>query len=261
MFRFFPLASGSKGNAIFVDTGKTKLLFDCGISMRAIQKRLESINASIDEIDAIIISHEHTDHIRSVETVSNKFNIPVLANVETAKAICSHAKVRPEFKIFSTGETFEFGEVAIHPFSIQHDTLDPVAFTLEIGPYKIGICTDLGFATTLVKSHLRNCDLLYLESNHEVSMVHASPRPMIYKQRVLWRQGHLSNDAAAELLTEVLHDKLLYVYLAHLSEECNNPDVALKKAQDVLKGSQAQVSIAHQKEESHLFKCKDLSVT
>ncbi|MEX0961890.1 MAG: MBL fold metallo-hydrolase [Simkaniaceae bacterium] len=246
MVRFCPLASGSKGNAIFLSTEKTKILFDCGLSAKQLEVRLNSIGESLSEIEAILISHEHTDHIRAVEIVSKQYQIPILANSETAKAILAQVRVEPLFKIFSTGETFHFKDLEIHPFSIQHDTLDPVAFTVKTCGYKIGICTDLGFATSLVENHLRGCDVLYLESNHEPSMVHASARPMVYKQRVLGRQGHLSNEAAAELLQKVAHEKLLKVYLAHLSEECNHPEVALKKAKEALSKAEISVEIAHQ---------------
>lgn len=244
-----PLASGSKGNAIYVGASTTKLLFDAGLSARAITKRLEEIDVSITEIDAIVISHEHSDHIRGVEILAAKYNIPIFANAETAKAIASLVKKKPKFKIFSTGETFEHGDFEIHPFSIQHDTVEPVGFTVQMGNVKVGICTDLGFVTSLVKARLKDCDYLVIESNHEPSMVHSCPRPMVYKQRVLGRQGHLSNDACAELLAELQHPNLRRVYLAHLSQECNNPELALKKAKEALTLG-AEVFIAYQEKVS-----------
>ena len=129
--------------------------------------------------------------------------IPILANHETAKGIVNTFHDCPKFKIFSTGETFEFGDLEIHPFSIQHDTLDPVAFTIRLDHLKLGFCTDLGFATSLVQTRLQGCDYLYLESNHQPDMVLASNRPLIYKQRVLSRSGHLSNEDCGNLLAEV----------------------------------------------------------
>lgn len=198
---FCPLASGSKGNCVYLGTGQTKILIDAGISAKALQARLGEINVDLAEIDAILITHEHTDHIQGLKTLAYKMGIPVLANHETAKGIVDVFHDCPKFKIFSTGESFEFGDLEIHPFSIQHDTVDPVAFTIKTGSLKLGFCTDLGFATTLVQSKLQECDYLYLEANHQISMVHSSSRPMIYKQRVLSRSGHLSNEACGTLLS------------------------------------------------------------
>lgn len=224
---FCPLASGSRGNCIYIGTERTKILIDAGLSAKATKERLAQINVDISEIDAILITHDHSDHILGLKLLAYKLGIPVLANCETAKGIVSTFHDCPKFKIFSTGETFEFGDLEIHPFSIQHDTLDPVAFTIKVGNLKLGFCADLGFASTLVQNHLRNCDYLYLESNHEPSMVHASARPMVYKQRVLSRTGHLSNEACGLLLCEVAHPNLKHVHLAHLSSECNTPERAL----------------------------------
>ena len=231
---FCPLASGSKGNCVYLGTGKTKILIDAGLSGKAITSRLQDINVDIGDIDAILITHEHTDHIQGLKVLAYKMGIPVFANTDTAKAIVDHFHDCPKFKIFSTGETFEFGDLEIHPFSIQHDTVDPVAFSIRTGDLKLGFCTDLGFATSLVTRQLSNCDYLYLESNHQISMVHSSARPMIYKQRVLGRNGHLSNEACGELLTQIATPRLKHVHLAHLSSECNSPEVALQVVGGIL---------------------------
>jgi phosphoribosyl 1,2-cyclic phosphodiesterase len=243
---FCPLASGSKGNCLYLGTAHTKILIDAGLSFSATKERLSQIGVDLKEIDAILISHEHTDHIRGLELLSSKMDIPVLANSETAKVIASTTKKMPRFKIFSTGETFAFGEIEIHPFSVQHDTLDPVGFTFSFDSIKIGVCSDLGFVTTLIKSRLKRCDYLYIEANHEPSMVYASSRPLIYKQRVLGRQGHLSNEMCIDLLKEVYHPALKHVYLAHLSSECNHPELALKKVQSALSKPNLSISIAYQ---------------
>ena len=235
MHGFCPLASGSKGNSIYVGTRHTKILIDAGISTRALETKLAEIGVDLSEIDAILVTHEHTDHIQGLRTLAFKKNIPVLANNETAKGIVEAFHDCPKFKIFSTGETFEFGDLEIHPFSIQHDTPDPVAFTIKTGNLKIGFCADLGFATTLVQNHLMNCDFLYLEANHQPSMVHASARPMIYKTRVLSRSGHLSNEQCGHLLASVYSPKLKHVHLAHLSSECNSPETAMQVVRDILK--------------------------
>lgn len=235
MLGFCPLASGSKGNCIYIGTPRVKILLDAGLSAKAITTKLAEINVDIADIDAILITHEHTDHIQGLKVLAYKFGIPVLANNETAKGIVEYFHDCPKFKIFSTGETFEFGDLQIHPFSIQHDTLDPVAFTMKLEGLKLGFCTDLGFVTSLVQNQLKECDYLYVEANHQPSMVHASSRPMIYKQRVLGRSGHLSNESCGQLLAHVAHPKLKHVHLAHLSSECNSPEVALSVIQGILK--------------------------
>lgn len=253
---FCPLASGSKGNCVYLGTSQTKILIDAGISTKAIQQRLGEINVDIGEIDAILITHEHYDHIQGLKVLALKMGIPVFANHETAKGIVEMLHDCPKFKIFSTGETFEFEDMQIHPFSIQHDTLDPVAFTIHVDQLKLGFCTDLGFATTLVQAKLRDCDYLYLESNHQPSMVHASPRPMIYKQRVLSRSGHLSNEACGTLLSQVFNPKLKHVHLAHLSSECNSPETALSVVRGILEkqGIQLDMCVAPQEKISRAIR-------
>lgn len=231
---FCPLASGSKGNCIYLGTDHTKVLIDAGLSAKGIQNKLSEINVDLDDIDAILVTHEHSDHIQGLKVLAFKMGIPVFANSETAKGITECFHDCPKFKIFTTGETFEFGDFEIHPFSIQHDTLDPVAFTIKVNSLKLGFCTDLGFVTTLVQNHLKECDYLYVESNHQPSMVHASSRPMIYKQRVLSRTGHLSNEACGNLLKQVSNPKLKHVHLAHLSSECNTPETALSVIRSIL---------------------------
>ncbi|KAF3362405.1 putative metallo-hydrolase YycJ [Chlamydiales bacterium STE3] len=240
---FCPLASGSKGNCIYLGTNQTKILIDAGLSARNIEKKLNEINVDISEIDAILITHEHSDHIQGLKVLAYKKGIPVFANHETAKGITETFNAIPKFKIFSTGETFEFGDLEIHPFTIQHDTLDPVAFTVRTGSLKLGFCTDLGFATSLVRNHLQQCDYIYLEANHQPSMVHASPRPTVYKQRVLSRNGHLSNEDCGRILAEVAHPQLKHIHLAHLSSECNSPEIALTTVKSILKKNNIEVDI------------------
>jgi phosphoribosyl 1,2-cyclic phosphodiesterase len=245
---FCPLASGSKGNCIYFGTSKTKILIDAGLSGRQTRKKLEELNVDLSEIQAILVTHEHTDHIQGLKVLALDLGIPVIANSETAKGIYHAFHECPKFKIFTTGETFTFGDIEIHPFSIQHDTADPVAFTLCVDGLKIGVCTDLGFATSSVQNNLMGCDYLYIEANHQPSMVHASSRPLIYKQRVLGRNGHLSNEDCGTLLANVFHPKLRHIHLAHLSSECNSPVTALEVVSTKL-GAQSktvEISIAPQ---------------
>lgn len=246
MFGFCPLASGSKGNCIFVGTKKARVLIDAGISYKAISEKLDAIGVDIDTIEAILITHEHVDHIKGLATWVEKRKIPILVNAETAKGIYSALHIKPKFKIFTTGEPFEFGDLLVRPFSVPHDTLDPVGFTMQVEGIKVGFCADIGHVTSLVRKELERCDYLYLEANHEPSMVHACSRPQVYKQRVLSKQGHLSNQDCAALLKSLLHPKLKHVHLAHLSSECNNPELALKTAEQAIEGQGVEVSIAFQ---------------
>lgn len=250
---FCPLASGSKGNSIYVGTQHTKVLIDAGISARMLKKRLEEIDVDLADIDAIVVTHEHSDHIRGIAMLGCKMGIPVFANSDTARAIYEYIGDAPKFKIFSTGEPFAFGDLEFDPFSIQHDAIDPVGFVIQTGSYKLGVCADLGFASSLVVNKLKECDYLYLESNHQVEMVHACPRPAVYKQRVLSRLGHLSNVQCAELLEQLINSKLKHVHLAHLSGECNSPDLAKKIITEMLEAQRApvDVSIAHQDQVSN----------
>ena len=246
MIGFCPLASGSKGNCIYFGTGRTKILIDAGISSRIIEQRLKEIGVHLNEIDAILVTHEHTDHIKGIQTLGLRHKIPIFTNSDTAKAIDEFLGECPKFKIFSTGENFEFGDIEVHPFSIQHDAIDPVAFTIRYKQLKLGFCTDLGFATSLVVNRLLECDYLYVEANHQPSMVHASSRPDVYKKRVLSRQGHLSNEECGDLLSKVRSGKLKHVYLAHLSEECNSPELALKIVAEKINSEKVGLSIAYQ---------------
>lgn len=234
---FCPLASGSKGNCIFLGTDQAKILIDAGLSGRATIAKLAEINVDIADIDAILVTHDHTDHIQGLKVLAYRHGIPVFANHETAKGIVETFHDCPKFKIFSTGETFEFADMEIHPFSVQHDTVDPVAFTIKVDGLKLGFCADLGFVTSLVQSHLQGCDYLYVEANHQPSMVHSSARPMVYKQRVLGRSGHLSNEACGNLLSSVYHPNLKHVHLAHLSSECNTPETALSVIREILEAN------------------------
>lgn len=254
MYGFCPLASGSKGNCLYIGSHTTRVLIDAGISASEIFSRLEQIGVDPCTIQAVLVTHEHSDHIKGLGSLVSKLKVPILANAETAKGIYAACKERLRFKIFTTGESFEFGDLTFHPFSVPHDTLDPVAFIVQTGCLKIGICADIGHVTSLVRKHLEKCDYLYLEANHQPSMVHASNRPKSLKNRILGKQGHLSNEECGKLLSSIFHPGLKHVYLAHLSTECNAKEVALKVVSDLLaaQSQEVKLSIAHQDQISEL---------
>ena len=231
---FCPLASGSKGNAIYLENTKSRILIDIGLNIKQLSERFQKIERKIEDLDAVLITHEHSDHIRGLEGLENRYDVPILASKETARALYQEVGTHLSLTLFTPGQTFECENFKITPFAIYHDTVDPVAFIIESEGWKIGVCTDLGCITPVVEHHLRGCHLLYLEANHDPRMVHASARPNVYKQRVLGRQGHLSNADCAELLCRLWHPDLRHIYLAHLSSECNSPEVALQTVSERL---------------------------
>jgi phosphoribosyl 1,2-cyclic phosphodiesterase len=253
--KFCPLASGSKGNCLYLATEETKILIDAGLSRKATLEKLAAIGVSIEDIDAILISHDHGDHIAGLKLLAYRHQIPILANAETAKGIIQQFGKEAKFKIFTTGEPFCFGDLEVTPFSVPHDTMDPVMFTIQTPEHKFGICSDLGFVTSLVKAHLQHCDYLYIEANHEPDWVMACSRPMAYKERVLSRTGHISNSECGQLLKEIASDTLKHIYLAHLSSECNAHPKALEVVGSFLEkaGIKIPISVAPQETLGHII--------
>jgi phosphoribosyl 1,2-cyclic phosphodiesterase len=240
------LASGSKGNAIFVSDGLTAILIDAGLSGAEIERRMKSRQLSPESLDAIVVSHEHADHIRSVGVLSRRFNLPVYISRKTEAAAASHLGKIQDVRYFEVGTGFSVGEMCIHPFSVSHDAEDPAGFAIRQNGKKIGIATDLGIATAMVKEHLKGCDVLVIEANHDPAMLITGPYPWPLKQRVRDRTGHLSNEASANLLAEINHDRLSHVVLAHLSETNNTPEKAICAAGQSVNQSHARLSVALQ---------------
>jgi phosphoribosyl 1,2-cyclic phosphodiesterase len=227
------LASGSKGNAIYIGSGGSRILVDAGLSGREIQSRLGSIGVSGENLDALLITHEHTDHCRGLGPLARRFGLPVYMHPETRLALPSLGKVG-EFREFEAGDCFSLKDFRIETFPLSHDAAAPVGYTLETREGKIGIATDLGIATRLVADRLRGCRVLVLESNHDEAMLRDGPYPWPLKQRIRSSHGHLSNLASARLLEDLLWEGLEAVFLAHLSEVNNHPDLAEGCARDVL---------------------------
>ena len=240
------LASGSKGNAIYISDGTTSILIDAGLTGVEIERRLTSRGLSPHDLSGIIVSHEHIDHIRGVGVLSRRYNLPVYLNDKTNMAATDTLKSIKSQKAFICGRTFSINGLAFHPFSISHDAEDPVGFTVTCNHTKIGIATDLGLATGMVKQHLKNCDLLLLESNHDITMLEKGPYPWPVKQRIKSRTGHLSNEESRLLLSELKHENLKHVILGHLSETNNTPEKALSHVGTALSGCKAQLNVAVQ---------------
>jgi phosphoribosyl 1,2-cyclic phosphodiesterase len=228
------LASGSKGNAIYVSDGRTALLVDAGLSGVEIERRLAAANLSGDRLDALIVSHEHSDHIRGVGVMARRYRVPVYISPKTARAAAPLLGRIDDLRHFDIGRSFSINGLEIHPFSTSHDACDPAGFTIGCNRFKMGIATDLGIATGMVKHHLKKCDLLVLEANHDPTMLIEGPYTWPLKQRIKSRNGHLSNEESRDLLAELNHDGLCHVILAHLSEINNTPEKALRAVQQAV---------------------------
>lgn len=238
-----PLASGSKGNSLFVSSNDTALLIDAGLSGIEVERRLAAVSISPDSLTGILITHEHSDHVKGAGILSRRFDIPVHISQKTFQACSGLGKIK-DVRFFECGRPFNIDHIVVTPFSISHDATDPAGLTLRYKDTKVGIATDLGIATNLVKDHLKNCDLLYLESNHDPRMLMNGPYPWHLKQRIKSRTGHLSNQDAVQLVAELKNGRLRHVILAHLSEENNCPDIAAGCMTDNLNGSRVTVHVA-----------------
>ena len=228
------LASGSKGNAIYISDGRTALLFDAGLSGIEIQRRLEAAGLSAADLDGIVVSHEHSDHVRGVGVLSRRFALPVYVSNATAEAAAPQLGTVSEIRPIQIGTTFTINDLAIHPFATSHDASDPAGFTIGCNGRKIGIATDLGIATGMVKHHLKDCTLLVLEANHDPRMLAEGPYPWPLKQRIKSRSGHLSNEDSRDLLADLENHNLCHVILAHLSETNNTAAKALAAFEGVM---------------------------
>jgi phosphoribosyl 1,2-cyclic phosphodiesterase len=227
------LASGSKGNCLFLETDSCRLLIDAGLSGRETQARLSSIGVDPGTLDGILITHEHTDHVRGVGTLSRRLKIPVLGASRMLQA-AQHVIGKAQVVEFDPGSPFQFKGVSIDPFPVTHDACDPVGFRIEGEEGCVGFATDLGIATRLTQEKLKGCRALVLEFNHDEQMLQDGPYPWHLKQRIRSRHGHLSNTEGACLLEELLHGGLEGVFLSHLSEVNNDPSLALASAQGLL---------------------------
>ncbi len=240
------LASGSKGNSIYISSGQTAILFDAGLSGKEIERRMKCRGLRPQELDAIVVSHEHGDHIQGVGIMARRFGLPVYIAPETLEAAHSHLGQIQPVHGFACGTAFSINDLSIRPFSVSHDAAAPAGFTIENHAGKIGLATDLGIATAMVKHHLQDCSLLVLEANHDPHLLETGPYPWPVKQRVKSRTGHLSNESARALLMELLHDRLAHVVLAHISETNNTPEQALQVVTGQLGRHPVQFSIACQ---------------
>ena len=239
--KFTILGSGSAGNCTYVETAGARILVDAGFSPLQIRKRLATIGRTPENLTAILITHEHSDHVGGLRVLAKRLKVPVYMTGATHDAYRRSARdtfgnrvTLERVETFHAGSPFQIGDILITPFTIPHDAVDPVGFTFQSEGIKAGICTDLGYMPTSVKHHIRSCHILMIESNHDLEMLRGGPYPWSVKQRVMSRVGHLSNDALADFLTTDYDGGSEYLILAHLSEQNNHPEVARVTAERAL---------------------------
>jgi len=264
--KFTILGSGSSGNCTYVETAETRLLIDAGFSPRQLRQRLATIGRAPENLSAILLTHEHSDHISGLPGLADKLQIPIYCNRGTQDGTIWAFKSRwtskkapvleglegteairkkMDWRLFTTGAGFEIGDVAVETFSIPHDAQDPVGFLVRAPGVNLGFATDLGHMTKLVIERTRAAHVLVLESNHDVKLLQDCPhRPWSLKQRILGRHGHLSNEAAADAAEQIITAELKHLYLGHLSSQCNKPEIARRVMHDrLLKMGAAHVAL------------------
>ena len=256
MVKFCVLASGSCGNAAFLATSRTRILIDIGLGLRDLCRRLQAIEESHERLDAILITHEHSDHVSGLLRLLRKckFQIPVYLTRLTAPEI-DWEDAEPRLELFQAGTSFRIGDIEVSSFSIPHDARDPVGFCFRAEGVRVGIATDLGYIPDSLRFHLRAVDVLLLESNHDIEMLKVGPYPWVVKQRVMGRRGHLSNDVVCEYVTRDLDRSTGTLILGHLSEHNNHPEIVRMAAARALarRSHSARLVIAEQAQPTEVF--------
>ncbi len=250
------LASGSSGNSALLATSHTRILIDAGLSVRELARRLASVEESIEALDAVLITHEHSDHVAGLCRLLRRRErpLPVFLTRLTAPVI-SWEDCRPDLELFQAGSSFRVGDIDVDSFTIPHDARDPVGFCFRAEGLKVGVATDLGYMPESIKHHLRDTDLLLLESNHDLEMLKVGPYPWSVKQRVMGRNGHLSNTVACEFLASDFASSTSILILGHLSEQNNHPELVRMGATEALAARhlETRLVIADQKQPTEVF--------
>ena len=263
--QFCSLASGSSGNCHVITDEESYILIDAGLSGKQIQSKLSEINMDPKKLSAILISHEHSDHIQGAGILSRRFNIPIYANEGTWRGMESKlGKVACDnIRLFETTQSFNVGSIQIKPYSISHDANEPVGFCLESQGFKISIATDLGYMTEEITTEIKDSNLVVLESNHDVEMLKAGSYPYYLKRRILSNEGHLSNDAAGYAIVDLVKNNVKNILLAHLSKENNFPELAMATVKNILESNQINIGrdlildLAHRDRVSNVYEfCK-----
>lgn len=228
--KFCSLSSGSSGNCIFAGTEHTSLLVDAGISGKKTEKALNTIGYTLNDIDGILVTHEHIDHIKGLGVLARKLGVPIYATRGTIEEIENDSRVgeidRELFQTVKADREVVIGDMSVEPFSISHDAAEPVGFRITCGAHSCAVATDMGTWDDYTVRHLQNLDVALVEANHDVGMLEAGPYPYPLKMRIMSDRGHLSNEMSGRLLCRMLHDGMKKIILGHLSAENNYPALA-----------------------------------
>ena len=245
MLNFCSLYSGSSGNCLFVETDSTKVLIDCGTSLKKVVEGLSKIDKNITDIDAILVTHEHSDHVQSLGNASKKYDIPVYVNFETLEAMPKQKEKIALYNqnLFEIGKEFTIGDLAINAFSIPHDAANPCGFNIFNNKSKLTVATDLGHMDNALFSNLKESSFILLESNYDPEILKCSNYPYILKQRISGPKGHLSNSSAGKTISELTKSNLKEVMLGHLSKENNFPELAYQTVVEELEKNNVDVNV------------------
>lgn len=253
MIRFSLLGSGSGGNALLVSTACGKILIDSGLSFRQLRLRAAQVGTTLDDIKAVFVTHEHSDHVNGLGGLARKLGIPVFMTPGTHDNLPSSVGNLPRVELFEAGEDMTVGDMVVSSFSVSHDAADPVSYVVQCDGVRLGLAADMGHASQLVVSRLMGAHALVLESNYCPNLLRQSSYPAALQQRIRGRMGHLSNGDAGSLLAALLHDGLRIVVLVHISEENNHPRLAYDTAARVLRSMPVRVSVAEQNRPTEMF--------
>lgn len=247
MFKFCSLFSGSTGNSLLVETDNSKILVDAGESAKKIVNALSLVDVDISDIDAIIVTHEHSDHVKSLGTLSNKYNIPVYANLNTWNAMPEQKNkvLADNQNVFVTNQDFEIKDLKIHPFAISHDAAEPCGFNIYNKKKKISVATDLGHVSPELLANLEKSAFVLLEANYDPKILKYSRYPYSLKQRIAGPNGHLSNNNSGEIVSHLMKSGLTNVMLGHLSKENNFPELAYKTVVEEIISNKRDESSIH----------------
>lgn len=246
--RFASLGSGSRGNALLVESGSTRVLLDCGFGLRETLRRLQRLGVAPESLTAICLTHEHGDHVGGAFSFSRRYRIPLWLTHGTHAALASKAGEGHDLKFIDAGAAYALGDLQIFPYPVPHDAREPVQFVFSDGGHRLGVLTDAGSLTPHIVSMLDACDALILECNHDAGLLAASPYPPSLKRRIAGRFGHLENEMAASLLSRLETGKLQHIVAAHLSEQNNRPSLATQALSAVLGCAPDWIGVAFQEE-------------
>ncbi|MCC8169181.1 MAG: MBL fold metallo-hydrolase [Oscillospiraceae bacterium] len=234
MINFTSLISGSSGNASYISDGKTHILVDCGMSGKQLAQALATIGASPEQLSALLITHEHSDHIKGAGVVARRYGLPIYATSGTHSAMDIGSVKDEQIKIIDVDDDFEIGTIGVRAFDIPHDAANPVGYSFYIDQKKVSVATDIGHMHKSLVENIMKSNIVLLESNHDVDMLQFGPYPFSLKQRILSDTGHLSNENAAQTALQLVNSGTEHIMLGHLSKENNHPEIALMETYNTL---------------------------